>query len=348
MSFFKDFFDKKNNGAGAGKTAGGHQLSIAPRPPARVKIWAIAGGKGGIGKSFLATNFGILLSMHGYRVLMVDADIGAANLHTFFGIEGSKLSLSSFLKQQISDIRPLIIKTRVPNLDLISGANDSLDIADISSARIMTLKDAIRTTDYDYVLLDIGPGTNSNSLDLFLMSDQGVLLTTPEPTSIENTYRFLKCLFLRRIRNVSNSQQDSMLKEMLHKIFTGNWNRRIKTVADILNQLRQLDPERGRLLKEVLGQTSVSLIVNQTSRPADSDLGPSLKRACYDYFGVEIGFLGDICHEDSVAESIRNRTPLTQHNSQSRAAKAIEACLQRLVDKEQTQRAVRAQHLNRT
>ncbi|MBI5644317.1 MAG: P-loop NTPase [Deltaproteobacteria bacterium] len=296
-------------------------------------IWSVGGGKGGVGKSFIASNLGVSLSRMGKTVLLIDADLGAANLHTFLGTDGGRLALSSFLKEEISDIQSLIIKTPVPGLDLISGAKDSLDIADINPAKIARLKEALRKLPYDNVILDIGPGTSANLLDIFLLGGEGIILSTPEPTTIENNYRFLKCLFLRKIKNLSDSQEDGRLKDMLQKIFSEKWPQRVKTVSDIIGQLQNLDSGQGRMLREYVGGSSISMIMNQSRRPEDGDIGYSIKKACTDYFGVDIRYLGAVSYEDAVGESVRTRRPLMVHYAQSTAARGIEACLKELLNR---------------
>lgn len=316
-----------------GNTAIGPQLSVVgDGTPARTRVWAVGGGKGGVGKSLVAANFGIGLSKLGKRVLMVDVDLGAANLHTLLNTDGGRLSLSGFFKSGAADIVPFISKTGFANLDLVSGAKDTLDVADNGGAGIVKLREALPNVPYDYVILDIGPGTTSNILDLFLMADEGILITTPEPTSIENSYRFLKCLFLRRIRNITSSREDTKLKELLHRVFTGHWSRRIKTVADILNMLKELDPAKGALVNDILGDTSVSIIVNQVKNGADREIGPAMRRACRSYFGIDIGYFGNIDHDESVSESIRSKTPLILAGGRSAAAQSIDACMRRLMN----------------
>jgi len=340
MDFFKRMLYRSSKAEAAGtETDTGPRLSIVdsdPAPPTR--IWAVGGGKGGVGKSLLAANFGVGLAALGKKVLMVDVDLGAANLHTFLNMDGGRVSLSNFLKSGSVDIVPYISKTGFENLDLVSGAKDSLDVADNGGAGIARLAEALQDVPYEYVVLDIGPGTSANILDLFLMADEGILLTTPEPTSIENSYRFLKCLFLRRIRNIANSREETKLKELLHRIFAGQWSSRLKTVADILAQIKALDPTRGELLGEILGQTSVSIVVNQTRTQADRSIGSSMKAACRNYFGIDIGFLGDIGFEESVSESIRSKRPLVLSEGDSPASQAIESCLQVLLEREQQRR----------
>ena len=171
-----------------------------PLLPAMHRIWAIGGGKGGVGKSLITCNFGVLLSRIGKKVLLIDGDVGAANLHTLLGSDGGKCTLSSFIKGEITDIRSLIHKTSIPRLDLISGAKDIPDVADLGGAWIERLKKALNSLEYEYILLDLGPGTSSGILDLFLIAEEGILVTTPDPTSVENSYRFLKSIFLRQIK----------------------------------------------------------------------------------------------------------------------------------------------------
>ena len=194
------------------KNVGSPRLDI-PQSDGGPVIWTIGGGKGGAGKSFISSNFGHLLSKRKDKVLLVDADFGAANLHTFFKAEKQALSLCTYLREEEANIKDAICKTSIPNLDLISGAHDLFDVADVGEETLNRLVLDIKKTDYDYVVLDVGPGTASKMLDLMLMSDSGVLITTPDPTSIENTYRFLKSLCLRKMKHLINSGKEKDLRE---------------------------------------------------------------------------------------------------------------------------------------
>lgn len=335
MSFIKRFFrsSQRNNGVDADTAASNRHFSIVANPPRtrEAQVWAIGGGKGGVGKSLLTVNLGVLLTRLGKKVLLIDADLGAANLHTLIGVEGSKTSLSSFLKGEVRDLGPTLIKTRIPELDLISGANDSLDVADVKTEGILRLRSALKGLEYDYVLLDIGPGTSANMLDLFLMADEGIMVCTPEPTAIENTYRFLKCLFLRRIKNIINSQENGQFKGLLVRMFSGNWSGKIKTVSDIIAQLKAAAPLEGDLFRDLMGKTQVSFIINKVKKAEDKDIGPSMETACRGYFGIRVAHLGDVTEDDAVGESICSKMPLVFENPRARAAEEIDACFRRLL-----------------
>lgn len=310
--------------------------SDAPRPPAlrpvppMPRIWAVGGGKGGVGKSFITTSLGMMLAGCGKRVLIVDADFGAANLHTFFGVQGAKASLSNYLKGEVLDFGRLIIDSGVHNVSLICGEKDSLDVADLNEKGVSMLRSVLYRAPYDYVLLDIGPGTGASHLDLFLMAQTGIIVTSTEPTSIENSYRFLKCLFLRKMRNAVNDSTDSALKEALQRLFSNNWSQRVKTISDILHQLKMIDPRKGELLDELMGGMSVGIIINNANAAADPSFGPSMEKACADYFGIGIRHIGDIGRDEKVPESVSLRRPLLLHAPECAAAAALRACFTRL------------------
>lgn len=308
---------------------------ILPAPHIKANIWAIGGGKGGVGKSLITSSLGILLSRLGKKVLLIDADLGAANLHTFMGTEGSKSTISGFLKGECSDIENVISRTPIPNLELISGAKDPLNAADLSGSGITRLREALKKVSHDYVLLDIGPGTSSNMLDLFLLADEGIVITTAEPTSIENTYRFIKCLLMRKLRKIVDAEESGVLKGLVQQVFSKQGPQRLKTFSDMFDQLIRLDRERGERLRHLLIKDArVSVIINQIRRTEDKEMGPSVRLTCYHYFGLEVGYLGYIHYDDRVGDSIRSRKPLAVHYSDSQASKAIEACLDRLFKKE--------------
>ena len=166
------------------------------------EIWAVGGGKGGIGKSLITGNIGITLARLKKRVLLVDADLGGANLHTTLGIGVPEMTLSDFLNRRVETIQEVIIKTSIPNLSLVSGAQDFLDAANPNFAQKARLLRHLETLDADYILLDLGAGTSFNILDFFLFADHGILVVLPEPTAIENAYRFIKSAFYRRFKKV--------------------------------------------------------------------------------------------------------------------------------------------------
>src|SRR3972149_1436206 len=89
-------------------------------------IWSVGGGKGGIGKSIATANIGCALAGRGKEVLLVDADLGGANLHTYFGIKFPPMGLDDFLAGRAEGLAEVAIPTGVEGLRLISGGGEVL------------------------------------------------------------------------------------------------------------------------------------------------------------------------------------------------------------------------------
>ena len=135
------------------------------------QIWAIAGGKGGVGKSLVTANVSICLALMGYKVSSVDLDLGGANLHTCLGVPIPEKTLSDYLSKKVRNFSDLLNETPIENLSLISGAQDDLGIANLRHMQKTRLISKLRDIDSDYVLMDLGAGTSFNTLDFFINSE---------------------------------------------------------------------------------------------------------------------------------------------------------------------------------
>ena len=94
----------------------------APALERRQRVIAIGGGKGGIGKSLIAANMGVHLVRNGKRAVLVDADLGGANLHTCIGIKPPEITLSDFVNRKVDVLEDVVSETGIPGLGLVSGA----------------------------------------------------------------------------------------------------------------------------------------------------------------------------------------------------------------------------------
>ena len=290
-------------------------------------IWTIGGGKGGSGKSFITTNIGICLSRLGARVILVDADLGGANLHTFLGVLPSTPSLSDFIKKRVSHLQDVLIHTGVPNLQLLTGAQDLLNAADAKSVQKSKILRSIKSLDSDYILVDLGGGNTLSVLDFFLMSDGGILVVTPEPTSIENTYRFLKSAFYRRlIQTVSSSS----VKGLIDEAMDGKNEAGIRTPAELLREVRRINEDDAQKIVEEASTFHPNLILNQVRSNKDIEIGFSIRSACQKYFGIHLHYLGYIVYDQDVGNSIRKRKPLVLENYRSKAAQCVTEIASRL------------------
>jgi flagellar biosynthesis protein FlhG len=282
----------------------------APKVKARARrVVAIGGGKGGIGKSLVSANLGLALAARGSRVVLIDADLGGANLHTCLGVAQPKVTLSDFVEKRVERLEDVLVPTGEERLSLASGAMDELDAANLKHGQKAKLLRHLRSLDVDYVLLDLGAGTSFNVLDFFLVADVGVVVMLPEPTSIENAYRFIKAAFFRRLQAMA---PDDDFASMVGRALAPRDGQAAMTPLDVVTELRKTDVEAAARLEHALAGFSPLVLVNQARTRADFDIGPTVVNAWTKFFGLELGYLGAVSHDDAVWQAVRARQPLLQ------------------------------------
>jgi len=112
-----------------GKDAEGLKERAMSTNASRVQLWSIGGGKGGIGKSLVTLGLGISLARLGKKVILIDGDLGGANLHTLMGVRYPHVSLEHFLTKKVARLEDTIIETAVEGIGLICGAENLLGSA---------------------------------------------------------------------------------------------------------------------------------------------------------------------------------------------------------------------------
>jgi flagellar biosynthesis protein FlhG len=272
-------------------------------------IWPIGGGKGGSGKSFLAGNLGFWLAQQGNKTLLIDADFGAANLHTMLGIPYQNKSLSDFLNKKVQTLEETVIETRIPNLFLISGAGNNLDTSNMAYEQKMKIFRAISKLSYDFTLLDLGAGTSFNTIDFFLIADSGIFVTTPEPTSIENIYRLIRAVYARKIRQLLSAGHFRSLVEETEARSQGAM---VKNPEYLLSVVKELDPEKGRNLEEALQAFHFKLVLNQIRKQDHPRMGALICRIIEKHLGLPMQFIGNISYDDRVHDAVCQKVPFLQ------------------------------------
>lgn len=275
--------------------------------PIQNSIWAVGGGKGGIGKSFISSSLAICLTRLGKSVTLIDLDLGSANLHTCLGVKIPQLTLSDYVGGRQRDLAEIQVKTEIPGLHLISGFNDQLDIADMSRPARDRLVSAIRHLPSTYTILDLGAGTNESTLDFFLAGDQKIVALTPEPTSVENAYRFMKSAFYRKLRQ---AEAELGIQQLIDSAMDSRNQNGIRSPADLMRFLNQTNPTVGTKLNERIHDFQMQLLLNQVRTRQDIDLGSSMKTVCKKYFGMDPNYLGYVDHDNAVWQSLRKRRPI--------------------------------------
>ena len=267
-------------------------------------IYPIGGGKGGVGKSFITANLGVLLAKEGKRVLLIDLDFGGPNLHTFFGAETLKTGLHDFLNKNVKHLDQVTEPTNFENLSILSSRGSSLESANMPHASKLKLINAIKQLDYDYILLDLGAGTDFNTLDFFLTSNEGIFICTPQPTSIENTFLFIKTIFYRKVKQVLRL---NTFREIVSSVSNVSERGHIK-LQEMIEFAIDYDPHKGEQLKAILKKFKFYFIMNEYSKQIDTKLGEKIERVCNTHFPARFKFLGNVDFDEKVYDSILSKS----------------------------------------
>ncbi len=154
---------------------------------------SITSGKGGVGKTTLVCNVAVELARSGQKVLILDGDLGMANVDLMFG-KRANLTLEHVLRGQTS--LEEIITPMTDQIDLIAGGHGVYGMNALSSFDRQRLMDQVNTLNnkYDYLLIDTAPGIDDNVLYLNSAAREIVITATPDPASIKDSYALIKVL----------------------------------------------------------------------------------------------------------------------------------------------------------
>ena len=296
------------------------------------KLISIAGGKGGVGKSILAANLGVLLATYGRRTVVVDLDLGGSNLHSYLGIKNTNIGIGNILSDSRLMFRDAVLDTPFDNLQFVPGDVLVAGLADITPQQRKKVSDSIMELEADYVLLDIGSGSNAAALDFFLMSNAGLIVTTPQPPAILNAYSFLKNAFFRFVRRsfAGDKRLDSYFRSAVKDKRPGT----TPEVGEIAKEINAIDKNASRKMHRHLSHLKPSLVINRAKTPGDAHMGAGLRDLVETKLGIGLQSLGLIYEDAAVDESARDLMPVVAEAPDSLAARQITRISQKIAQSE--------------
>jgi len=157
---------------------------------------AVVSGKGGVGKSNFSTNFALMLTKLGKKVVILDMDIGMGNVNILIG-RNAQYNLKDYLVGEVS--LSDVILDGPNNLKYISGGSGLSSVIQWSPKMFEYLINAFETLqrNFDYILFDMGAGATNWSLDLLTSIEEIIVISTTEPTSVTDAYSMMKYIHLR-------------------------------------------------------------------------------------------------------------------------------------------------------
>lgn len=289
----------------------------------RPQIWAIGGGKGGTGKSFATASLAIHLAQSGHRIVLVDGDLGGANLHTFLGMAPPSLSLSDVVRGDgLASLDEAATDTPVPGLRLVSGARNQLDIESLKYFQKTRLVRLIMGLPCDIVLVDLGAGTSLNVLDLFSIADRGILTIVPEPTALENCYRFLHAAYLRRLQNLGRTLG---YLPTVNLALDPRWRSHPRRPDQILEEIRRIDWCAADALGNHMQAFRPCLIINQARDHQDARLGSLVQTTSERFLGIPTRHVGVIPYDPMLVRTVKSQRAFILEYPRCATARAIRA-----------------------
>lgn len=284
-------------------------------------IIAIASGKGGVGKSFLAANLAFAFRENKAKILLVDCDLGGANLHHFLGINPPEKTIYSYLRESTS-FEDIIYHIN-DYIDFIAGTSDVLGMHHIQYFEKLRILNKMQNLLYDYIILDLGAGTSFNVLDFFNIASYKVLVVTSEQTSVENAYGFLKIAFLREA-------EKTFKNEVSLKNFCDNLKRKsgsLKNISILRKHLTDVSNSYEQKLDSLIGNYKIGIILNMIKKRNELNFFFLLDFIVNKYLGFHIEKLGFIPYDNFVGESLK-----TQKVYYSNASAIYRSCFDDLLN----------------
>ncbi len=304
-----------------------------PNSTKRMQIWPIASGKGGVGKTLITANLGIVLSRMNLKVIILDADLGASNLHTLLGIHYLKRTLNDLLTGRSTELSQIVVDTEFSGLRLIGGSRHLPTHPEYTSQLAQKIRAGIYKLDTDILLLDLGGGIGPDVLDLFLLSNQGLMVTTNDPSSIQNTYQFLKMAVYRKI--LKSFPSNPLISYMIHSATQPRKTDAIRSIPELVERISHVDHYYAEVIQNLLERFSPRMIVNMVDDVDDVRAARVVSTVSSKFSGISPVLVGTVSYSPGIKKSTLGLRPFTLDPQNSASTDQLNLIAQRLLHPEE-------------
>ncbi|MDR0454652.1 MAG: P-loop NTPase [Deferribacteraceae bacterium] len=281
-------------------------------------IIAVASGKGGVGKSFFSSSLAMSLTDAGDPALLVDADLGGANLHNFLGYKVPPVGVYNFLREK-THIEDIITKTPL-GIDFVAGSGDVLGMAHITKIERARFINRLGDLGYTHVVMDLGAGTSFNTIDFFNLANRKVIVMNSEPTSVENAYGFIKIALYRYLERFlsSNRAFEEINRRLRNKSLT------YSSIDGIVSDVTKIDPDVAEMIKKFISEYRIGIVLNLVRFKKELNVFYGFETIIKKYLSITIEKLGFIPYDEKVSESVRIMQPFYCSNRDSGTVSCID------------------------
>ncbi|MEX2444990.1 MAG: P-loop NTPase [Alkalispirochaeta sp.] len=297
------------------------------------KIIPVAGGKGGVGKTEITAGLGLRLGQLGYRVVLIDLDLGGSNLHSTLAIKNKNPGLGNFFSDRKLEFESLVNATPYENVSFVPGDVLVAGMPNLTFAQKKSLLTHVENLDVDYVLLDLGSGASNNVVDFFLVSNSGIVVSSPHVGSILNGYSFLKNAAYRFLQRAfaKDKEMSKYLRTRVRERIPG----KPMKMHELIEGMREINTDQADKARRFVDLLQPSLVLNLARSADDLNIAESLRELVSKNVDVDLQSLGAVMFEDRLSATYRTTKPLVVADPGSLFAIEIDRLAQKIVQSPQ-------------
>jgi len=245
------------------------------------RVIAVSSGKGGVGKTFFSVHLAQWAASQGQKVLLLDADLGLANVDVMLGIV-PKGSVKRVLEGEAS-LADMVVRSK-QGFDVLPGGSGLYELTSLNIEQQQVMLDEMREAakDYDLVLIDTGAGIGENVLYFSSASESSLIVLTPDPTSLTDAYALIKVLSQQRgVRRfmVAVNQADEFDGQLTFRRLMSVTDRYLDVQLDYVGNMIATTEVRQAIQRQSLLDPAAAPVATQTlygllesilSRPRDN------------------------------------------------------------------------------
>jgi len=269
--------------------AKGRQTPAFPGP----RVWAVSGGKGGTGKSFLATQLATTQASRGRSVILVDADPQGAGVHGLLGVPHQAPAISEYQRGE-NTLEECLHRTPINNLRMVFGNAGTHPLQPMNPKSSQKFTSELMELDVDLVVMDLGGGMAPQALNLFLSAHEPIAVTMPEMPALENFFQFCRAL---RFFTLNRWLESEGLSDLVEDVWAG---RPAEEVVDLNDLEHYLPAALGRRVvspREFPSPPRIQLVLNHLTSVDEVHHGFSLRSLCRKHLGINLLYAGYVENE---------------------------------------------------
>lgn len=293
------------------------------------RILPVASGKGGVGKTLVASNLALRLAANGHDTVAVDLDLGGSNLHSYLGLKNTNAGIGNFLSDSKLSMSDIVTDTPYPHLRFIPGDVLVAGVSNLQPAQRKQIAGGLEKIDAEYVVVDLGSGATFNVVDFMLVSNSSFIVTVPQRPAVVNAYGLLKNMTFRALQQSfsGNRKISSFLTRVLKEKRPGG----APTIREIVEEISEKETRSGKRARDSLAVLQPKLIVNMGRSVDDLDVIENLHATVEKNLQINLECLGLVAYDRRVSDSTAELEPVTEAHPESVVSGQIERIAQKIL-----------------